>query len=51
MVLDSGWPGIRVVERPLLEGEQVMTVEVDPGAQCVIGGTQAPWAIGEPNEC
>ena len=46
-VLDSGGPGIRVVERPLLEGEQVVTVAIDPGARCVIGGTQAHWAIGE----
>ena len=29
----SGWPGVRVVEKPLLAGEQVVTVAVDPGAQ------------------
>ena len=41
-VLDGGWPGVRVVEKPFLEGEQVVTVAIDPGARCVIGSTRAP---------
>ena len=32
-VLDAGWPGVRVVEKPLLEGEQVVTVALNPGAR------------------
>ena len=48
-VLDDGWPGVRIVEKPGLEGEQVVTVAIDPGARCVIGITHAQWEVGQPH--
>ena len=48
-VCDAEWPGVRVVERPLAEGEQGVTVLVDPGARCVISGDVVPWKVCAPS--
>ena len=48
-VLESGWPGVRVVEKLLLEGEQDVTIAINPLARRIIGSTHALWEIGKPN--
>ena len=46
--LDAGWFGVRVAEKPLLEGEQVVIVAIDPGARCVVGSTHAGGKSASP---
>ena len=45
-ILDDGWPGVKVVERPLSLGRQVVQMIVEPHQRVVLTPVRCPWRIG-----
>ena len=48
-VIDAGWPGVKVVERPVVAGEQMVQVAVEPAQTAVITQASFPWDVAAPN--
>ena len=44
-VSDDRWPGVRVIEGPLVRGRSRVTVAVDNGARAIICGHKVPWKV------
>ena len=49
-VRGQDWPGVRVVERPLAEGEQIVQVAVEPTVRAVLTVAHCPWRTGVPDK-
>ena len=44
-VCDDEWPGVRVIEGPLVEGASQIAVAVEAGQRAIICGGRVPWRV------
>ena len=44
-VQNEKWPGVHVVEGPLVSGSTNIVVAVDPGTRAVLAGSRVPWRL------
>ena len=44
-ICDDAWPGVKVIEGPLLPGAGKVIVAVEHGARAIISGTFVPWKM------
>ena len=48
-ILDADWPGVKVVQQPLIKGVQKLMLVVEPHAEVIVGSGGVPWTIGVPS--